>query len=228
MALPDLVSDVRGREKTLAVSGPPEAESLAAELRSHFAAENVAVEFSSATNPVTVRLRDGSETLVEVEGEEARSLTNLTVYSDRLRRHLDEQTFTSYDRSEMLAATREIEDRAWRVGDGSLYAGFQFFSTFEDQLEVYRRLASVSLDVHVYAAPDVTPPEGPFETHRTSDPALTSIWFVAFDGGGTTDQKCALVAQEQGPDRYYGFLTYDPSLVDDVIGELPARGHLSP
>ncbi|MFB6120184.1 MAG: DICT sensory domain-containing protein [Halobacteriaceae archaeon] len=226
MALSDLVSEVRGREKTLVVSGPPETARVAAELRSHFAMENVAVEFEEGEKPLSVRLRDGDGVLVELEGESARSVTESTS-DDGLRAHLDEQTFTSYESDEMLAATREIEDRAWRVGAGALHAGFQFFSAFEEQVEVYRRLASVDLDVHVYAAPDVSPPEGPFETYRIGNPALTSIWFVAFDGDGDPEQKCALVAEERTPDSYYGFLTYDPDLVDEVLAELPAEDRTS-
>jgi len=221
MTLPDLVSEVQGREKTLVVSGSSDAAAVAADLRAHFALENVAVEVDSGSEPLSVALRDDGETLIEVEGDAARTLTDAGTDSG-LRRYLDEQTFTSYDSQQMLAATREIEDRAWRVGDGVLHAGFQFFSAFEEQVEVYRRLASVDLDVHVYAAPDVTPPEGTFETYRTGDPDLTTVWFVAYDGAGDPAQKCALVAEERAADRYYGFLTYDPDLVDEVFAELPA------
>jgi DICT domain-containing protein len=226
MALPDLVSEVRGREKTLVVSGPSEAARVAEKLRSHFAMENIAVESEDGDGPLTLHLRDGDETLVELDGDTARAVTESP--SDYgLREHLDEQTFTSYDPREMLAATREIEDRAWRVGAGSLHAGFQFFSVFEEQVEVYRRLASADLDVHVYAATDVTPPEGDFETYRISDPALISVWFVAYDGAGDPDQKCALVAEERAPDSYYGFLTYAPDLVDDVLAALPTEDRSS-
>jgi DICT domain-containing protein len=120
----------------------------------------------------------------------------------------------------MLAATREIEDRAWRERAGALHAGFQFYSEFAAQADVYRRLASTPLSVHVYAAPDVTPPEGEFETVRSSDPDLTAMWFVVYDGAGREAQKCALVAEERSPDRYFGFLTYDPELVDAALAEL--------
>lgn len=220
MALQDLVSAVRGREKTLVVSGPAAAEALAAELESRFALANVAVAYEEGSAPVSVRLRDGDAVLVEVSGDAARSLAESEA-DGGLRRHFDEQTFTASDADEMLAATREIEDRAWRVGEGALHAGFQFFSAFEDQADVYRRLASATLDVHVYAAPDVTPPDGPFETYRIGDPALAAVWFVVFDGAA--EQRCALVAEERDPDSYYGFLTYDPDLVADVLAELPTE-----
>lgn len=221
MTLSDLVSEVRGREKTLVVSGAADAASVADDLRSHFTLENVAVVVEDGPEPLSVRLCDGQERLVEVESDAARSLTDPGTDDGDLRRYLDEQTFTSYDSGEMLAATREIEDRAWRVGDGALHAGFQFYSAFEEQVEVYRRLASADLDIHVYAAPDVSPPEGDFETYRSGDPELTSVWFVAYDGAGNPAQKCALVAEERAAGSYYGFLTYDPDLVDDVLAELP-------
>jgi len=38
---------------------------------------------------------------------------------------LDNPIFASFDRRQMLAVSREIEERAWRVGRGRLYVGFQ-------------------------------------------------------------------------------------------------------
>ena len=50
---------------------------------------------------------------------------------------LDEADLVSYD-----ATTREVEDRAWRTGGGTLDAGFQSLSTFETQVPVYERLVA--------------------------------------------------------------------------------------
>jgi hypothetical protein len=48
---------------------------------------------------------------------------------------LDGADLVSYD-----ATAREVEDRAWRTGGGTLYAGFQSLSAFETQVPVYERL----------------------------------------------------------------------------------------
>lgn len=77
--------------------------------------------------------------------------------------YLDETMFTSYDRQRMIAASHEIEDRAWRIGSGSVHAGFQMLSTLEPQIDTYEQLADRnSLSVRVYAAP-----EGEIPDHET-------------------------------------------------------------
>ena len=49
---------------------------------------------------------------------------------------LDEADLVSYN-----ATTREVKDRAWRTGGGTLDAGFQSLSTFETQV-LYERLVT--------------------------------------------------------------------------------------
>jgi len=62
--------------------------------------------------------------------------------------------FATTDRAQLLATSREIEDRAWRVGRGELRAGFQSMSVFRSQAGLYRRLAEdTELDVRVYGRP---------------------------------------------------------------------------
>src|SRR6056297_2720157 len=63
---------------------------------------------------------------------------------------LDDTLFQSFERRQLLAATREIEDRAWRHGRGELHAGFQRPDALAAQRPVYERLAKSDLDVHVY------------------------------------------------------------------------------
>jgi len=71
---------------------------------------------------------------------------------------LDNTLFTSMDRGELLAVSREIEDRAYRVGTGTLRASFQSLSAFEPQVEAYRRLGGeTDLDVHVHGTADWDP-----------------------------------------------------------------------
>ncbi|WP_254822363.1 DICT sensory domain-containing protein [Haloglomus halophilum] len=134
--------------------------------------------------------------------------------------HLDETMFTSYDTRQMVAASREIEDRAWRLGEGSLHAGFQQLSILSDQMEVYTRLASrEDLDVHAYACPDTEVPEHDTDLtiHVERSDEIAKSWFVVYDGNGVDVNKCALLAEERESRAFYGFWTYDPDTVDWLI-----------
>lgn len=73
---------------------------------------------------------------------------------------LEKTVFSGMDRQDLLTVSREIEERAFRVGAGTLRVCFQTFSTFKSQIDVYRTLANeTALDIHTYAAKDWTPPE---------------------------------------------------------------------
>ena len=161
---------------------------------------------------------------------------------------LPDTVFSSFDRRQMLAVAREIEDRAVRVGRGVLAAGFQSRKAFERQSRVYGRLVNeTDLDVRVYGAADWDPPPvrgvtyygGPDDAgaaganadddQTAADVAddatdatgeLGRFWFVAFDGGGEAFQPCALLAEEREPGAFYGFWTYDPGLVDRLLAYL--------
>jgi len=131
---------------------------------------------------------------------------------------IEETLFASLDRRQLLAASRDINDRALRVGSGGLRVGSQRLSAFESQVPVYRRLGTeTDLDVHVYGRPDWSPPAIENVTyHRDDDGSFDRYWFLAFDGGGDDTQTCALVAR----DRTEGcteFPSYDP----DLVGEMP-------
>lgn len=229
MSLREVVATVRGREKTLTVYTAPET-SVVPELREYFASQNVAIEGADAgSDPEHAVLSDDGEFLTAVGIDALRSLTHGTPRSvgenadySRLLSHLDRTTFTSYNHRQMLEASREIEDRAWRTGDGRLYAGFQRLSNFAGERGTYERLASTDLDVHVYGVPDDTvavPDDVTF--HGVAIPDVASSWFVVFDGGDDPRQACALLAEEHS-DGFYGFWTYDTSLVDDALDALGA------
>ena len=134
---------------------------------------------------------------------------------------LDNTVFDSLDRGQLLGASREIEDRAFRVGHGTLRASFQALSAFRSEVDVYRYLASdTALDVHVYGEADWEPPEISGVTYHRSDARTVSrFWALAFDGGGDETQSCGLVAKEQD-DEYAGFWTYDPEIVETIAAEL--------
>ncbi len=130
---------------------------------------------------------------------------------------------TTRDRNQLLAASRELEDRAFRVGAGTFRASFQRLSAFETQVDAYRHLASgTGLDIHIYGAGDWTPPDIEGITyHLTDDPAVTRHWAIAFDGGGNDQQACGLAARETDGE-YTGFWTYDPDTVEEIATTLDA------
>ncbi|MFB6072361.1 MAG: DICT sensory domain-containing protein [Halobacterium sp.] len=231
MSLRRVVDDVRGREKTLTVYAPADA-GVASAVGEYFASQNVAVEHAVSDPPVHAVLTDDGEFLTAVGPDALRALTRgrpravgeEAAYGPLLE-HLDRATFTSYSRYQMLQASREIEDRAWRAGAGRLHAGFQRLSNVDAERDAYERLADSDLDVHVYGAPDVDLGDDvPFAVHETDHEDVRATWFVVFDGGDEMAQSSALIAEEQPDGSYYGFWTYDASLVGDVLDAVDAVG----
>ncbi len=135
---------------------------------------------------------------------------------------LDDTLFSSYDRRQMLATTREIEERAWRRGEGTLYVGFQNRRALEQQTNVYETLAAHgNLAAELYVSDEWDVAIG--ESVRVTSSSATEIgqfWFVLYDGGGSAIHRCGLVAEERDAGRYYGFWTYDPALVEELVGHL--------
>ena len=169
-------------------------------------------EFVTAADIETVLAEEG-ESDPGFEGDSYRPILD----------HLDETLFTSYDIEQMVAASREIEDRAWRIGKGSLYSGFQRLSILSEQMDIYEQLAGKeTLDVHAYAVPDADVPEHDTDLtiHVERSDEIERSWFVAYDGAGVDVNKCALLAEEREPRSFYGFWTYDPSTVDWIIDHL--------
>lgn len=136
---------------------------------------------------------------------------------------LEETVFAALDRRQLLATSREREDRAFRVGRGTLRVSVRSLSAFERQVPVYRRLTGATdLDVHVYGRPDWSPPEVRNVTyHPDTAGVLAPYRSLAFDGGGDETQRCVLVARERD-DGCVGFWSYDPDLVGDVLATLEA------
>jgi len=130
---------------------------------------------------------------------------------------LEKTVFSGMARRDFLAVSREIEDRAYRVGEGTLWASFQTLSTFKSQAEVYRILCTeTSLNVHIYGVDDWSPPLIPGVTYHTeSATRFEPYWILAYDGGSDRSQACGLVAQEEN-DEYTGFWTNDPQTVETI------------
>jgi hypothetical protein len=235
MSLTELISGVENHEKRLTVFNADD-ETVAA-VRDRFRDRNLSVvaERSESGRPggfvvLTNGGDQGDEEFVTASSvDEVLSAPpgGETPVDDDSHRpildHLDETMFTSYDTRQMVAASREIEDRAWRLEDGALHAGFQHLSILADQMDVYTRLASrEGLDVHAYAYPDAEVPrhDTDLTIHVERSEEIRKSWFVVYDGDGVDVNKCALLAEEREERSFYGFWTYDPDTVDWIVDYL--------
>lgn len=230
MSLPELIAGVEAYEKTLTVFNAD--ADVVTELRDQFADRNVTVTSESTRSGKPgefVTLSEDGHVLTATGIADLRSAladdeTVIGLSESPYRpilEYLDETMFTSWSTDQMVAASREIEDRAWRIGKGELHAGFQYLSTLRGELPVYERLGSKQLDVHAYAAPDEDPPRHlGFTLHIERAEEIEQSWFVVFDGNGDDANKCALLAEEREPRQFYGFWTYDPDTVDWIVDYL--------
>lgn len=225
----DLIDTVAARRRTITVY----ADEPYPEIADHFDGWNVEVRFDR----LPVGTADGFVTVRR--GEEFLGSLDLDVFDalleppasmgtvgarndahalDALLELLDSTTFRTFERRQLLAVSRELEDRAWRVGSGRLHAGFQRPAALVSQRGVYARLADSGLDAHVYfdGTWDADPIDG-VTMHSETDGELGRFWFVVFASG--TAQDCALVA-EQRTEGYDGFWTYDGdrvAVIDDHL-----------
>ena len=232
MALGDVVRGVESRGKQLTVFDPP-SDAVVDELRDYFASQQVRIEVGESDGALSgyAVLSDEVDDLV-LAAVDLRELDGpLVAGVDERRRfesvleHLAGTTFTSYDVDQMLAATREMEDRAWRRGTGELHAGFQRVGALRAQKAVYEDLSKKRLDTHVYCAPDPDVPDVEGVTVHQEDTAeIRESWFVVYDGDPS--DACALLAEQRGGPgerRFYGFWTYDPEIVARVCDHLDER-----
>ncbi|ESP88613.1 DICT sensory domain-containing protein [Candidatus Halobonum tyrrellensis] len=236
MSLRDVIASVEGREKRLTVFDPP-SEAVVTDLREYFASQQVRIEVGESDSDLSgyavLSDEDDHAVLAAVDLRDLEGAAEATAgvgeprtFSGLLE-HLDDTTFTSYDTEQMLAATREMEDRAWRKGTGELHAGFQRVGALRQQKAVYEDLAKKRLDIHAYCTPaaDVPSVEG-VTVHQADTPEIRSSWFVVFDGDGDPNDACALLAEDRGDGErreFYGFWTYDPSIVQRVLDHLRDR-----
>jgi hypothetical protein len=132
---------------------------------------------------------------------------------------LDNTLFASFDRRRMLAVSREVEERAWRIGNGTLRCGFQSARALRAQESVYQRLAEeTDLDIHIYLSEHWDRPTLDNVTfHVESDEEIGDTWFVVHDGGTHTLSACGLIAEEIADGRFRGFWTYDDTLVGEIL-----------
>lgn len=130
---------------------------------------------------------------------------------------LEKTVLTGMTRRELLAVSREIEDRAFRVGEGTLWVSFQTLSTFRSQTDVYRTLgAETDLEIHIYGVEDWTPPAIDGITyHPKASERFEPYWVLAYDGGPDETQASGLVAEAHA-EGYTGFWTNDVATVETI------------
>lgn len=233
--LRDSIEYIKDHEKELCLFNVNSTDTIHDGIKAHFGTLNVRITggrtVSGAPKEIAV-LSNETEVLALVDVATLRQLLEdaptgpdqLGIadgkYEDILR-HLKETTFTSCDIEQLLYASREIEDRAHRVGQGSVHVGFQQCSIMAEQQSVYTDLARQGLSVHAYGVPDATPPDlGSGHVYAVLADEIAETWFVVFDGGGDDTQKTALLARESDENAFYGVLTYDPGFVDHVLAHL--------
>lgn len=234
-SLEDAIRAVEGHRRTLDVYTA--AESVASELERQFSTRNVRVareRVPPRDDPGFVVVRDEDGTFRGAVGvEQLRTLLAPEVrppWTDDADEEVAEAfdflqntIFTSYDRRQMLAAAREIEERAWRANRGWLYVGFQRADAFESQLPVYDRFATErALTIRIFVD-DEWAEEAPGTIEVVSDAGgeIGEFWFVLFHADGPS--SCGLLAEERSPGRFYGFWTYDPGRVEALVDHLDER-----
>ncbi|ERH13139.1 MAG: putative sensor protein/domain protein [halophilic archaeon J07HB67] len=233
MSLREIIETVESREKRLTVFDPPSRE-VVRQLREYFESQTVQIEVGTTDSSLSgyAVLSDsdaGGEVLAAVDLGHLGDPTDEQDASPfaPIIEHLDDTTFTSYDLRQMMAASREVEDRAWRKGVGTLHTGFQRVGAIEQQSDVYADLSGKSLDIHAYSAPAPEIPDIDGVTlHQEDTREIAESWFVVFDGDGDPLDACALLAEERGDTEerlFYGFWTYDPEIVDDILAHLDGR-----
>lgn len=222
MTLTSIVSVVEGREKTLTVFDPRE-RAVVEELQAVLASAPVSVETASSDDGpndfLVLTEGDSVVTAFDLDGVGVDDVDDLV--TAEILQYIEDTTFTSFDTRQMVATSREIEDRAWRSGVGTLHAGFQHTSAYVRQSDIYRDLARKRLDIHVYATGDrtVDTPDG-VTLHLSDDDEIARTWFVAYDGGDDPTDKCALLAEERDAGEFYGVWTYDGTTVDEITDYL--------
>ncbi|SFG08157.1 Diguanylate Cyclase and Two-component system sensory domain-containing protein [Halopelagius inordinatus] len=233
MTLASILEEAENRRKTVVYHAPEPGD-----FREQFDVRNVDVEFRKIPNggpePFLTILEDGQfrgaitlenlETFLWPPITHPYDVTELSPEYRALFELLDDTVFASLTRRQLLATSREFEDRAWRTGRGAFHVGFQSLSAFRAQAPLYRQMAAeTDLDIHVYCDFDGATDEFSdceVTLHPVSRDGVGRYWFLVFDGGGDDDRKNALVAEQRTEGTFYGVWTYDAALVDSALAEL--------
>lgn len=238
-SLRDQLGEIEARQQVLEVHTTR--DRVAAEFELQFSTRNVRVVRSpipSNADRGFVIVRDGDgefrgalgidhlRAVLSPEIHPPWALGDADVNYSKLFGFLDNTLFTSYDRRQMLAASREIEERAWRIDAGALFVGFQNSAALDSQVSVYERLIrDRNLDVTIFVEDEYEDRiADEIDVITDAGGEIGAFWFVIFDGGGSDLSKCGLLAEERDPGRYYGFWTYDPERIDEIVSYLRSLG----
>ncbi|WP_123539155.1 DICT sensory domain-containing protein [Halosimplex salinum] len=244
--LSDFVDSVEARRKTLEVHTDDAA--VATALESQFSTRNVDVtrrQFSDREGDDFVVVRDAEgtflgalgtdqlEQILSPETHPPQVLADSEVDLGEILDVLDRTVFTSFERRQLVAIVREFEERAWRVGTGTVYVGFQRAEALAAQTPLYNRLArETDLSITVFLDDAADPDRDTADLDLDDSIGVVSpesaeigqYWFFVFDGGADGElYKCALLAAERTPGSYHGFWTDGPGLVDDLYTYLRTR-----
>jgi hypothetical protein len=241
-SLSDAIASIEAERKSIEVytTAPQEA----ADVADQFSTKNVAVDYSPLPDEadegfVIIRGPDGAflgsiglSTFAAILAPEIHppwTLVESDTEYDQIFDFLDNTLFSSFNRRQMLATAREIEERAWRHAAGRLYTGFQTVEAYQAQESVYERLNQhEQVSVQLYLNADwETEVSDLLPVQLVSTDEIGEFWFVFYDGGGSDLAKCGLLAEERRSRQYYGFWTYDPAYVDELILYLESRFGIS-
>jgi len=230
MSFGRILSDVASRQKQVVVYAPDDSGT---DLADALATRNLTIDhrkLPDISSEAFVIIRDGGEfqgslalaDLLEFLAPPIRRPEDLDSLGKKHRvvyELLDDTVFVSLDRRQLLATSRELEDRAWRTGRGRMHVGFQRAEAFEAQRAVYRELATTDIDIHLYVPGGIS---GDLLTDtsltlHTGNGELDRYWFILFDDGASGAQNCALIARETDDNRYRGLWTYNEELVDEAF-----------
>ncbi|WP_135822636.1 DICT sensory domain-containing protein [Halostella litorea] len=236
MTLSEIVHDTGTSDKTLRICNFTGERADLNEVASYFSSQEVDLTIdrteSGLPRDVVVLESDGRFLAADplrdlrqyVEGWQGGETPNVRTAPPSVVESMTETRFESYDKRRMIHASRIVEFRGWNVGEGELHAGFQDLSKIDFQRNVYRNLGRKGLDVHVYGAGDgdtvASAKDLGLRVHASDADEIVDHWWVAYDGDGDDADKSLLLAQERGPNEFYGFWSDDPAVVDDTIARL--------
>lgn len=233
MTLQSILTEAENRRKTVVYHAPERDD-----LIEQFDVRNVDIRFreipSDGPDPFLTILEGGQfRGAITVENlrtflwppvTHPHDVTDLSPEYRALFELLDDTVFASLTRRQLLATSREFEERAWRTGRGTFHVGFQSPSALRSQESLYRQMADrTDLDIHVHCAFDGATEDlsnSEVTVHTASEDDAGRYWFLVFDGGGDDGRKNALVAEQRTEETFYGVWTYDPALVDIALSEL--------
>jgi hypothetical protein len=232
--LAGLVEEVEAAGRTLTLYNPTASAERLESIENHFDVTTVSVRRSATDDGSPANfavLHDGDEFVSACDVDALSAAVDpaaafAPTESPRLEApallsDIDQSTFTEYGKRRMILASRDVEKRGWRVGAPAIHVGFQEFSRFRTQLDLYRRL-SERLTVHLYGEPDWEPPLENVVLHGYSTDEIRDHWFVVFEPPNDTDEpgSCAILAAEREPNVYAGFWTGQRSLADRLLARL--------